>query len=128
MTWRTAVRQLKEEPGDGLAVGGLTLPLALADLGLIDEYEFVVQPILAGPRTDVVRRPARAARPAAREPPGASSQGQWPCATSPARDACWCRRRETRSAPRKNTQVAGDEELVRFPMRTVVTLPPRRVA
>ena len=31
-----------------MVVGGLTLPLALADLGLIDEYEFVVQPILAG--------------------------------------------------------------------------------
>jgi dihydrofolate reductase len=29
-------------------VGGVTLPLALADLGLIDEYEFVVQPRLAG--------------------------------------------------------------------------------
>jgi dihydrofolate reductase len=43
-----AVRQLKQEPGNGLFVGGLTLPLALADLGLIDEYEFVVQPVLAG--------------------------------------------------------------------------------
>ena len=43
-----AVRRLKEEPGNGLAVGGVTLPLALADLGLIDEYEFVVQPIVAG--------------------------------------------------------------------------------
>jgi dihydrofolate reductase len=43
-----AVEQLKQEPGRGLAVGGVTLPLALADLGLIDEYEFVVQPILAG--------------------------------------------------------------------------------
>jgi riboflavin biosynthesis pyrimidine reductase len=29
-------------------VGGVTLPLALADLGLIDEYEFLVQPVLAG--------------------------------------------------------------------------------
>ena len=29
-------------------MGGVTLPLALADLGLIDEYEFVVQPIVAG--------------------------------------------------------------------------------
>jgi riboflavin biosynthesis pyrimidine reductase len=29
-------------------VGGVTLPLALAELGLIDEYEFVVQPRLAG--------------------------------------------------------------------------------
>ena len=43
-----AVQQLKQEPGRGLAVGGVTLPLALADLGLIDEYEFVVHPVLAG--------------------------------------------------------------------------------
>jgi len=44
----TAVQQLKEEPGNGLYVGGVTLPTALADLGLIDEYEFVVHPVLAG--------------------------------------------------------------------------------
>jgi dihydrofolate reductase len=43
-----AVRQLKSEPGDGLLVGGVTLPMALAELGLIDEYEFVVHPRLAG--------------------------------------------------------------------------------
>ena len=43
-----AVRQLKREPGNGLLVGGMKLPLALAELGLIDEYEFVVQPRLAG--------------------------------------------------------------------------------
>ncbi|MCK9902580.1 deaminase [Parafrankia colletiae] len=43
-----AVAQLKREPGRGLFVGGVTLPLALADLGLIDEYEFVVQPVVAG--------------------------------------------------------------------------------
>ena len=43
-----AVRQLKQEPGEGLWVGGVTLPLALADLGMIDEYEFLVQPVLAG--------------------------------------------------------------------------------
>jgi dihydrofolate reductase len=43
-----AVRRLKQEPGEGLWVGGVTLPLTLADLGLIDEYEFLVQPILAG--------------------------------------------------------------------------------
>jgi dihydrofolate reductase len=43
-----AVRALKEEPGEGLAVGGVTLPLALADLGLIDEYELVVHPAVAG--------------------------------------------------------------------------------
>jgi dihydrofolate reductase len=44
----TAVRQLKRESGKGLFVGGVTLPLALANLGLIDEYEFVVHPRLAG--------------------------------------------------------------------------------
>jgi len=43
-----AVQQLKQESGKGLFVGGVKLPLALAELGLIDEYEFVVQPRLAG--------------------------------------------------------------------------------
>ncbi|WP_104165128.1 dihydrofolate reductase family protein [Cryobacterium sp. N22] len=43
-----AVQQLKQEPGEGLWVGGVTLPLALADLGLIDEYEFLVHPVIAG--------------------------------------------------------------------------------
>ena len=43
-----AVEQLKRESGKGLFVGGVTLPLALAELGLIDEYEFVVHPRLAG--------------------------------------------------------------------------------
>src|SRR5687767_12750966 len=44
----TAVQQLKRESGQGLFVGGVTLPLALAELGLIDEYEFVVHPRIAG--------------------------------------------------------------------------------
>lgn len=43
-----AVQQFKQEPGKGLLVGGVKLPLALAELGLIDEYEFVVHPRLAG--------------------------------------------------------------------------------
>jgi dihydrofolate reductase len=43
-----AVQQLKREAGKGLLVGGVKLPLALAELGLIDEYELVVQPTLAG--------------------------------------------------------------------------------
>jgi dihydrofolate reductase len=43
-----AVLQLKQEPGKGLLTGGVKLPLALAGLGLIDEYEFVVHPRLAG--------------------------------------------------------------------------------
>jgi dihydrofolate reductase len=43
-----AVQQLKREPGSGLFVGGVKLPQALAELGLIDEYELVVHPRLAG--------------------------------------------------------------------------------
>lgn len=43
-----AVQRLKDEEGEGLFVGGVTLPRALADLGLIDEYVFLVQPVLAG--------------------------------------------------------------------------------
>ena len=44
----TAVQQLKRASGKGLFVGGVKLPLALTELGLIDEYEFMVQPRLAG--------------------------------------------------------------------------------
>ncbi len=43
-----AVEELKRQPGRGLFVGGVTLPLALADLGLIDEYELLVWPVVAG--------------------------------------------------------------------------------
>jgi dihydrofolate reductase len=43
-----AVQELKRETGKGLLVGGVKLAQALAELGLIDEYEFMVQPRLAG--------------------------------------------------------------------------------
>ena len=43
-----AVQKLKREPGEGLLVGGVKLPLALMELDLIDEYEFVVHPTVAG--------------------------------------------------------------------------------
>jgi dihydrofolate reductase len=43
-----AVRRLKQQPGQGLFTGGVTLPLTLAELGLIDEYEFVVHPRIVG--------------------------------------------------------------------------------
>ena len=43
-----AVVELKRESGKGLAVGGVKLPQALAELGLIDEYEFIVHPVVAG--------------------------------------------------------------------------------
>jgi dihydrofolate reductase len=47
----TAVERLKRQSGGtgkGLFLGGVKLPLALAELGLIDEYEFVVHPRIAG--------------------------------------------------------------------------------
>ena len=44
----TAVQELKRRPGRGLLTGGVQLPLALAELGLIDEYEFVMHPRIAG--------------------------------------------------------------------------------
>ncbi|HET9168023.1 MAG TPA: dihydrofolate reductase family protein [Actinospica sp.] len=44
----TAVRRLKEQSPNGVFTGGLQLPLALAELGLIDEYEFVVHPRIVG--------------------------------------------------------------------------------
>jgi len=43
-----AVQQLKRESGKGLLTGGVMLPLALAELGLIDEYDLVVHPRLVG--------------------------------------------------------------------------------
>jgi dihydrofolate reductase len=43
-----AVQQLKRESGKGLLLGGVKLAQALAEVGLIDEYEFVVHPRLAG--------------------------------------------------------------------------------
>ena len=42
------VRALKQQDGRGIALGGVTLPLALAELGLIDEYEFTMHPRIAG--------------------------------------------------------------------------------
>ncbi len=45
---RTAVQRLKDAPGKGLLTGGVTLPLALAELGLIDEYELMVHPRIVG--------------------------------------------------------------------------------
>ncbi|RYG27755.1 deaminase [bacterium] len=45
---RTAVQALKQTPGRGLLTGGVQLPMALAEAGLIDEYEFVVHPTVVG--------------------------------------------------------------------------------
>jgi dihydrofolate reductase len=42
------VRRLKEQPGTGISVGGVKLPLALAEADLIDEYELIVHSRIAG--------------------------------------------------------------------------------
>jgi dihydrofolate reductase len=56
-TWNTeqlegdvveAVRALKEQPGGSLLVGGVRLPVPLAEAGLIDEYQLVVHPRVIG--------------------------------------------------------------------------------
>ena len=74
-TWARPWQRLKQEPGNGLYVGGVQLPLALAELGLIDEYEFVVHPRLAGHGPDAVRGADGAGRPEARRPDGARLGG-----------------------------------------------------
>src|SRR6478736_9148617 len=43
-----AVEELKRQPGKGILTGGVQLPQALAELGLIDEYEFIVHPRIVG--------------------------------------------------------------------------------
>lgn len=45
---RSTVEKLKSEAGEGIYVGGLTLPRALTELRLIDEYEFLVHPRIVG--------------------------------------------------------------------------------
>ncbi len=65
-----AVEQLKRESGKGLFAGGVKLPLTLAELGLIDEYEFVVHPPAGGPWANVVRGAIETRRLEAREPAG----------------------------------------------------------
>ena len=45
---KEAVQRLKQQPGKGLMTGGVKLPMALAEMGLIDEYEFIVHPRVAG--------------------------------------------------------------------------------
>jgi dihydrofolate reductase len=42
------ILKLKEEPGRNILVGGVAIPSQLIEFGLVDEYRFVVQPIVAG--------------------------------------------------------------------------------
>jgi dihydrofolate reductase len=45
---RDEVLKLKQEQGRPILTGGVTLPAQLVELGLVDEYRFVVHPVLAG--------------------------------------------------------------------------------
>jgi dihydrofolate reductase len=45
---RDEILKLKREPGKNILVGGVDIPSQLIELGLIDEYRFVVMPIIAG--------------------------------------------------------------------------------
>ncbi len=42
------ILKLKQEEGKNILTGGVTIPLQLAEIGLIDEYHFVVHPIIIG--------------------------------------------------------------------------------
>jgi dihydrofolate reductase len=42
------ILKLKQEPGKPILVGGVDIPSQLIELGLVDEYRFVIAPIVAG--------------------------------------------------------------------------------
>jgi dihydrofolate reductase len=45
---RDEILKLKKEQGKNILIGGVDIPSQLIELGLVDEYRFVVQPIIAG--------------------------------------------------------------------------------
>ena len=45
---RDEILKLKQEPGKNILAGGVDIPSQLIELGLVDEYRFVVHPVLAG--------------------------------------------------------------------------------
>ena len=45
---RDEILKLKQEQGRNILVGGVDIPSQLMELGLVDEYRFVVGPIVAG--------------------------------------------------------------------------------
>jgi dihydrofolate reductase len=45
---RDEILRLKQEPGKDILVGGVDIPSQLVELGLVDEFRFVVAPIIAG--------------------------------------------------------------------------------
>jgi hypothetical protein len=73
-----AAQRLKQESGNGLYVGGVTLPLTLTGLGLIDAYDHRASEARAGARGDVVRGALEACRAEARKPAGVPL-ARWCC-------------------------------------------------
>ena len=45
---REEILRLKQAPGKDIMVGGVDIPSQLIELGLVDEYRFVVAPVIAG--------------------------------------------------------------------------------
>jgi dihydrofolate reductase len=45
---RDEILKLKQEPGKDILAGGVDIPSQLIELGLVDEYRFVVLPTIAG--------------------------------------------------------------------------------
>ncbi len=45
---RDEMLKLKKEPGKGVLLGGVDLPSQLIELGLVDQFRFIVGPIIAG--------------------------------------------------------------------------------
>jgi dihydrofolate reductase len=45
---RDEILKLKQEQGKNILTGGVSIPSQLIELGLVDEYRFVVGPIVAG--------------------------------------------------------------------------------
>lgn len=45
---RDEILKLKQEPGKNISTGGVDIPSQLIELGLVDEFHFVVQPIIVG--------------------------------------------------------------------------------
>ena len=45
---RDEILKLKQEQGKNILVGGVSIPSQLIELGLVDEYRFVVGPVIAG--------------------------------------------------------------------------------
>ena len=45
---RDEILKLKQEPGKNILVGGVDIAQQLIQLGLVDEYQFVIHPVIAG--------------------------------------------------------------------------------